>query len=76
MPKYCDCEVGSCEGMDDRDRCVVRAVAILMDRDRHVDRDDQDSLKRLRSGADVIVPKSKHHAECMLLIAEKYLEAP
>lgn len=38
-------------------------------------RDPRDAeLARLYKGESVVMPSSAHHAECMLLVAQKYLE--
>ena len=77
MPKYCDCEVGNCDG-EYVERCAERHFEhIYMVEDADVPFDQVGeivALKRLRSGEDVVVPKSRHHAECMRMVAKAYVD--
>ncbi len=58
----CACEPGTCNGIGVI-RCAILPPAV-----------NDDSLERLRSGADIVVPTSRHHAECMYLVAESYMK--
>ena len=56
----CACEPGTCNGIG-----VIRCAMLPPS--------DDESLRRLRSGEDITVPTSRHHAECMLKLAKVYL---
>ena len=80
MPKYCDCEVGTCEDAD-VERCArlkVWDMALTSAWMEQVDEPDinesKDALRSLRTGEAIVVPRDRKHAEQMLLVAEAYLK--
>ncbi len=77
MHRYCDCEVGTCEGSS-IERCAKRGVTLsaMMEQVQGLgqDADNLDALTRLRSGDDVVIPTSRRHAECMRLVAKAYVD--